>query len=104
LQPLETPEALQGDAPLPALEPVSMHEVVKSPYWRLQMDYVTNTDDLGARQSAIRNNLKVRRLAIGYSSEELAIATGLTVKEIEEAESSDSIDVHHLQRIEHVLR
>jgi hypothetical protein len=48
------------------------------------MDHVENAYCLGARQSVVKKSLKERRLAMGYSPEELAVATGLTVKEIEE--------------------
>jgi len=68
------------------------------------MDHVENAYCLGARQSVVKKSLKERRLAMGYSPEELAVATGLTVKEIEEAESGDLTDAHHIERIEHVLR
>ena len=68
------------------------------------MDYLANTDDLAARQSAYKSRLKERRLAMGYSYEDLAIATGLTVIEIEEAECSELVDGHHIERIKHVLR
>jgi transcriptional regulator with XRE-family HTH domain len=44
------------------------------------------------------------RLAKGYSLEDLAIATGLTVDEIEAAERGDQVPEHNIERIEHALR
>jgi transcriptional regulator with XRE-family HTH domain len=47
---------------------------------------------------------RAARLAKGYSLEDLAIATGLTVEEIAAAEEGDaSSPEHHVQRIEHAL-
>lgn len=44
------------------------------------------------------------RLDKGYSLENLAIATGLTVEEIAAAEEGDAASPeHHAQRIEHAL-
>ncbi|QCJ00571.1 helix-turn-helix domain-containing protein [Agrobacterium larrymoorei] len=45
------------------------------------------------------------RLAKGYSLEDLAMATGLTVQEIAAAEEGDAVlpPEHHVHRIEHAL-
>ncbi|ANL06407.1 MULTISPECIES: hypothetical protein [Rhizobium] len=44
------------------------------------------------------------RIAKGYSLEDLAIATGLTVEEIAAAEEPlQIVPQHHLERIEHVI-
>ncbi|MBW9091944.1 XRE family transcriptional regulator [Rhizobium wenxiniae] len=48
---------------------------------------------------------RATRLAKGYSFEELAVATGLTVAEIAAAEEDDAVlPKHHVERIEHALR
>jgi transcriptional regulator with XRE-family HTH domain len=48
--------------------------------------------------------LRAARLAKGYSLEDLAIATGLTVAEIAAAEDSESgAPRHHVERISHAL-
>lgn len=47
---------------------------------------------------------RAARLAKGYSLEDLAIATGLTVEEIAAAEEGDAASPeHYVQRIEHAL-
>ncbi|AGS25579.1 hypothetical protein [Rhizobium etli] len=44
------------------------------------------------------------RIAKGYSLEDLAVATGLTVEEITAAEESlQLVPQHHLDRIDHVI-
>jgi transcriptional regulator with XRE-family HTH domain len=44
------------------------------------------------------------RLAKGYSLEDLAVATGLTIEEIAAAEEPlTTVPQHHIERIEHVL-
>jgi transcriptional regulator with XRE-family HTH domain len=44
------------------------------------------------------------RIAKGYSLEDLAIATGLTVEEISAAEDGNGpVPEHHAERIEHAL-
>ncbi|MDR9777019.1 XRE family transcriptional regulator [Rhizobium hidalgonense] len=44
------------------------------------------------------------RIAKGYSLEDLAVATGLTVEEITAAEEPlQIVPQHHLERIEHVI-
>ncbi|MBW6425390.1 helix-turn-helix transcriptional regulator [Rhizobium sp. XQZ8] len=47
-------------------------------------------------------DLQAARLAKGYSLEDLAIATGLTVEEITVAEQG-AAPAQHLERIEHAL-
>nr|WP_075293321.1 helix-turn-helix domain-containing protein [Pararhizobium arenae] len=49
--------------------------------------------------------LRAARLEKGYSLEDLAIATGLTVAEIAAAEETNGSETpaHHLDRLEHVL-
>ncbi|WP_425375469.1 DNA-binding protein [Rhizobium hidalgonense] len=44
------------------------------------------------------------RLAKGYSLEDLAITTGLTVDEIEAAERGDNVPTNNIERIEHALK
>jgi transcriptional regulator with XRE-family HTH domain len=50
-------------------------------------------------------HLRDARIAKGYSLEDLAIATGLTVAEIAAAEEPDAgpVPEHHVGRIEHAL-
>jgi transcriptional regulator with XRE-family HTH domain len=48
-------------------------------------------------------NLAARRVAKGYSLEDLAVATGLTIDEIDAAEAGNGSD-YHIERIESVLR
>ncbi|MDR9776872.1 helix-turn-helix transcriptional regulator [Rhizobium hidalgonense] len=48
--------------------------------------------------------LQEDRLAKGYSLEDLAITTGLTVDEIEAAERGDNVPTSNIERIEHALR
>lgn len=48
--------------------------------------------------------LQKNRLAKGYSLEELAITTGLTIAEIAAAERGDEVPAHNLERIEHALK
>lgn len=46
---------------------------------------------------------RAKRIAKGYTIEELAIATGLTAAEISVSEQSDAAPEHHIERIQHVL-
>lgn len=48
-------------------------------------------------------HLTARRMAKGYSLEDLAIATGLTIDEIGSAEAGNASD-NHVERIENALR
>ncbi|QKK26893.1 helix-turn-helix transcriptional regulator [Rhizobium hidalgonense] len=48
--------------------------------------------------------LQEGRLAKGYSLEDLAITTGLTVDEIEAAERGDNVPINNIERIEHALK
>lgn len=61
------------------------------------MDYVSNSPQVAS------GDLTARRLAKGYSLEDLAIATGLTIAEITAAENGGGAE-NHLERIESVLR
>lgn len=47
--------------------------------------------------------IAARRVAKGYSLENLAVATGLTIDEIDAVEAGVGSD-HHVERIESVLR
>jgi len=58
------------------------------------MDQATNTES--------PSDLQAARLAKGYSLEDLAVATGLTVEEITAAEQGAASE-QHLERIEHAL-
>jgi transcriptional regulator with XRE-family HTH domain len=46
---------------------------------------------------------RAKRIAKGYTIEDLAIATGLTAAEIAASEQTDAAPEHHVERIEHVL-
>lgn len=65
------------------------------------MDYVSNSDARTLRLAAA--SLTARRMARGYSLEDLAVATGLTIEEIGAAEEGGASS-EHVERIEHVLR
>jgi hypothetical protein len=62
------------------------------------MDHLTNTD-----KTPTDDNLTSRRQAKGYSHEDLAIATGLTIEEIILAEAGGG-PATNIERIESVLR
>ncbi len=62
------------------------------------MDHVSNPHHVGTTDS-----LTSRRLAKGYSLEDLAIATGLTITEISAAENGGASAIH-VERIKSVLR
>ena len=64
------------------------------------MDYARK---LNSSTTHGNDNLANRRLARGYSLDDLAIATGLTVEEIASAEDGNAPDPH-VERIEHALR
>jgi transcriptional regulator with XRE-family HTH domain len=49
-------------------------------------------------------SLKDARLAKGYSVEDLAVTTGLTVAEIEAVENGEVVPEHHRERVEHAFR
>jgi transcriptional regulator with XRE-family HTH domain len=61
------------------------------------MDHTTNSAERAP-------SLQEGRFAKGYSLEDLAIATGLTVDEIEAAERGDQVPEDNLERIGHALR
>ena len=51
-----------------------------------------------------KSRLQEARLAKGYSLEDLAVTTGLTVDEIIAAENPHGdVPEHHIERIEHAL-
>jgi hypothetical protein len=62
------------------------------------MDHVSNPQHTDAH-----NSLTSRRLAKGYSLDDLAIATGLTVEEIAATEEARG-SANHVGRIEGVLK
>lgn len=61
--------------------------------------------DQHVTSKSTENRLRDARLAKGYSLEDLAIATGLTVAEITAAEEPHAgpVPEHHVERIEHPL-
>ncbi|MDE1995069.1 MAG: DNA-binding protein [Rhizobiaceae bacterium] len=61
------------------------------------MDHVSNV-------AASATTLQKARLAKGYSLEDLALTTGLTMKEIDAAERGVPFHEQHVERIEHALR
>ncbi|EJC83654.1 hypothetical protein Rleg4DRAFT_6595 [Rhizobium leguminosarum bv. trifolii WSM2297] len=61
------------------------------------MDHVSRNIETAAA-------LQEDRLAKGYSLEDLAITTGLTVDEIKSAERGDNVPTHNIERIEHALK
>jgi transcriptional regulator with XRE-family HTH domain len=68
------------------------------------METVHPSNDLGAVESAPSGALKEAREAAGYSIEDLAIATGLTHQEINDAETGIVRDGSHLGRIAAILK
>jgi hypothetical protein len=65
---------------------------------------VSSTATAASHLSAVPS-LREARLAKGYTTEDLAIATGLTVSEIEAAEQlQDDAPVQHLNRMQIALR
>jgi transcriptional regulator with XRE-family HTH domain len=67
------------------------------------MDYASKLGNTPSGKNARTETLLGRRLARGYSLDDLAIATGLTAEEIGAAEGGNAPD-HHVERIEHALR
>jgi len=66
-------------------------------FWSHKMDQITLKPHSAQRR-------RQARLAKGYSYEDLAIATGLTVAEIAATEEADeAAPVKYLERIEHAL-
>ena len=59
--------------------------------------------DSQSDQAQAHTRLAARRAAKGYSPEDLAIATGLTIEEIGSAEAGNGSD-KHVERIESALR
>jgi len=63
-----------------------------------------NMDQIVMSDTTSSARRRAARLAKGYSLEDLAIATGLTVAEITAAEEAGvQVPEHHVERIEHVL-
>jgi transcriptional regulator with XRE-family HTH domain len=67
---------------------------------------IGHMNQLGARHANPAAQRRAARVAKGYSLEDLAIATGLTIAEIVSAEENDNTPVpeHHAERIEHALK
>lgn len=58
-----------------------------------------------AAEDTVTPGLQEIRLAKGYTLEQLAVATGLTIEEINSAEENVCVTpAHHLQRISQALR
>jgi transcriptional regulator with XRE-family HTH domain len=63
-----------------------------------------NMDQIVRSKTTPTARRRSARIARGYSLEDLAIATGLTVTEIATAEQDGGrAPEHHIERIEHVL-
>jgi transcriptional regulator with XRE-family HTH domain len=67
------------------------------------MDCASKLENKVQGKNSGTETLLGRRLARGYSLDDLAIATGLTAEEISSAEGGNAPD-HHVERIEHALR
>lgn len=67
------------------------------------MDYTSKNEDRALGGVTVKSDLGASRIAKGYSQEDLAIATGLTISEIVAAEKGFA-SVDHVERIERVLR
>jgi len=68
-----------------------------------QMDYTSKNEHIAVVAGTVNSDLGARRNAKGYSQEDHAIATGLTIAEIVAAEKGLA-SVDHVERIERVLR
>jgi transcriptional regulator with XRE-family HTH domain len=63
-----------------------------------------NMDQIVMSDTTPAASRRAARISRGYSLEDLAIATGLTVAEIAAAEEpGELVPEHHVERIEHVL-
>lgn len=61
-------------------------------------------DQFASSNTMLARRLQQARLAKGYSLEDLAIATGLTIDEIAAAEEpGNKVPQHYVDRIDHAL-
>lgn len=67
------------------------------------MDYTSKSENVAMITGNVASDLSAHRIAIGYSLDDLAIATGLTITEIIEAEKGLA-SMEHVERIKRVLR
>lgn len=66
------------------------------------MDYTSKSENVAMIKGNVASDLSAHRIAKGYSEDDLAIATGLTIAEIIAAEKGLA-SVEHVERIKRVL-
>jgi hypothetical protein len=89
-----------------SLERPLLQRVLIEQAWRKMMDNVAREHGAFAGLGfPLMKSIQETRIAKGYSLDDLAIATGLTIEEIVKAEANeDDAPVNHLERIRIVLR